>query len=111
MGQSVGTSLVTTVVAQRSQFHQSVLAEHTGSPAFQNALNSLAQRLTQAGLSVHEAREQALARLYASLRAQAAAMSYIDLYLMLSIGAAVMFFLTFFLKKNSPGRGGTVAAH
>ena len=111
MGQSVGTSLVTTVVAQRSQYHQSVLAEHTGSPSFQNALNALARRLTQAGLSVHEAREQALARLYAGVRAQAAALSYIDLYLMLSIGAAVMFFLTFFLKKNSPGRGGTVAAH
>ena len=111
MGQSVGTSLVTTVVAQRSQYHQSVLAEHTGSPGFQDALNALAQRLTQAGLSVHEARDQALARLYGSVRAQAAALSYIDLYLMLSIGAGVMFFLTFFLKKNSPGRGGAVAAH
>jgi DHA2 family multidrug resistance protein len=111
MGQSVGTSMVTTVVAQRSQFHQSVLAEHTNSASFQNAVNALAHKLTQAGLSVHEAQEQALARLYASVRAQAAALSYIDLYFILAIAAAVMFALSFLMKKNNPGHGGAVAAH
>jgi DHA2 family multidrug resistance protein len=103
--------MVTTVVAQRSQFHQSVLAEHTNSASFQNAVNALAHKLTQAGLSVHEAQEQALARLYASVRAQAAALSYIDLYFILAIAAAVMFALSFLMKKNNPGHGGAVAAH
>jgi DHA2 family multidrug resistance protein len=31
IGQSVGTSAVTTLIARRSQYHQSVLAEYTGS--------------------------------------------------------------------------------
>jgi len=111
MGQSVGTSIVVTVVAQRSQYHQTVLAEHTGSQAFQNALDSLTQKLIHAGLSMHDAQQQALARLYASVRAQAATLSYIDLYFMMGIAAAVMFVLSFLLKKNKPGQGGSASAH
>ena len=106
MGQSVGTSLVTTVVARRSQYHQSVLAEHTGSQPFQDALHGLTQRLHSAGLSMYEAQQQALARLYGRIQAQAATLSYIDLYLILAIAAAVMFFLSFLLKQNKAGQGG-----
>jgi MFS transporter, DHA2 family, multidrug resistance protein len=111
MGQSVGTSFVTTLVARRSQYHQSVLAEHSDSPLFQNALNSLANRLMETGLSAHQAQQQALARLYANLQRQAAALSYVDLYFLLAIAAAVMFCLSFLLKRNNPGHGGAVAAH
>src|SRR3984885_15242147 len=34
IGQSVGTSAVTTLIARRSQYHQSVLAEYTASGRF-----------------------------------------------------------------------------
>ena len=55
IGQSVGTSAVTTLIARRSQYHQSVLAEYTGSARFDAAITALATRLTHAGLSVHAA--------------------------------------------------------
>src|SRR5262249_30251847 len=71
IGQSVGTSAVTTLLARRSQFHQSVLAENTSSPRFHSAVSGLTLRLTHAGLSTHSAQQQALARMYGMMMAQA----------------------------------------
>ena len=39
---------------------------------------------------------------------QATTLAYIDTYLVLAIGAAIMFVLSFALRKNEPG-GGRVA--
>ena len=44
------------------------------------------------------------------VQAQAASLAYIDTFMVLAVGAAIMFFLTFILKKNDPGGGGDVAA-
>src|SRR6202162_2453693 len=57
MGSSVGTSLVTTLLARRAQFHQEVLAGHASvdHPNFQNAVNGLGQRFAHSGLGTHEA--------------------------------------------------------
>jgi DHA2 family multidrug resistance protein len=111
MGQSVGTSFVTTWIARRSQYHQSVLAEHTRSPRFNAAMAGLADRLTHAGLSMHEAQQQALARMYSMVNRQAQSLSYVDVYWLLAALATVMFFLCFLLAENRPGGGGTVAVH
>ncbi len=104
IGSSVGTSIVTTMIVRRSQFHQSRLVTNTtpGSTRFQAAVNGLGQQLAHAGLSPHDAHIQALARIYAALQAQAAALAYIDTYWVLGIAAAVMFLLSFVLKKNDP---------
>ena len=108
MGSSVGTSLVTTLIARRSQFHQARLVEHVrvDNPNFVNAANGLAQRFATAGVGKHEAPLVAYARIYQSLQAQAASLAYIDTFKVLSVGAAIMFFLAFVLKKNDPGGGG-----
>ena len=111
IGQSVGTSAVTTLIARRGQYHQSVLAEYTSSGRFHNALTSLAMGLTRRGLSVHAGQQQALARLYALLQAQAAVLSYVDAYWLLSMCSAVMFISSFLLKKNEPGKAGNVSVH
>jgi DHA2 family multidrug resistance protein len=107
MGSSVGTSLVTTMIARRSQFHQQVLTGHTvaGNPNFTNSVNGLAQRLAHAGLGVYEARMQAYARIYRGVQAQAGSLAYIDTFKLLAVGAAIMFFLAFVLKRNDPGGG------
>jgi DHA2 family multidrug resistance protein len=112
IGSGVGTSMVTTLIARRSQFHQQVLVGFTtaGSQTFQNSINNLVMRLAHAGLSVHEAEKQAYARVYEALQAQAATLAYIDTFWVLSVGAAIMFFLSFLLKKNDPGAGGEAAA-
>jgi DHA2 family multidrug resistance protein len=105
LGASVGTSMVTTMIARRSVFHQSVLAEHTtaGDPYFQQAVDALAGRLAQLGTAAHEAQAQAYAMLYRALRAQAATLAYIDTYWVLGLGAAIMCGLSLFLRRNLQG--------
>jgi MFS transporter, DHA2 family, multidrug resistance protein len=53
IGQSAGTSAVTTLIARRTQYHQSVLAEYTRSLRFDAAVAGLANRLTHMGLVPH----------------------------------------------------------
>src|ERR1700724_121366 len=111
MGQSVGTSAVTTLIARRSQYHQSVLSEYTASARFHAAITSLATRLTQAGLSIHAAQQQAQSRMYGLIQAQAAVVSYVEVYWLISMASAIMFVCSFLLKRNEPGRGGNVSVH
>jgi hypothetical protein len=108
MGSSVGTSLVTTLIARRSQFHQARLVQNVrvDNPNFVNSANGLAQHLATSGVGKHEAQITAYARIYQSLQAQAASMAYVDTFMVLAVGAAIMFFLAFVLKKNDPGAGG-----
>ena len=112
MGSSVGTSLVTTLIARRSQLHQMRLVENarTDNSNFANAVKALTQRFVIGGLGRHEAQATAYARIYQSLQAQAASLAYIDTFMVLSVGAAIMFCLTFVLKKNDPGGGVRVHA-
>ena len=111
MGQSIGTSAVTTLIARRSQYHQSVLAEYTSSGPFHTSISALALRLTRAGLSIHAAQQQAMGRLYAMVQAQAAVLSYVEVYWLLSAASAFMFAASFFLKRNELGKGGNVSVH
>jgi MFS transporter, DHA2 family, multidrug resistance protein len=112
IGSSAGTSIVTTIIVRRSQFHQARLTAGMGNPRFQGALNGMSQQLTHAGLSSHEARRQAFARIYGAVQAQAATLAYIDAYWILGVAAVVMFALSFVLKKNDPRAGrGNVSAH
>jgi DHA2 family multidrug resistance protein len=111
IGQSVGTSAVTTLLARRGQYHQSILAEYTRSHRFDAVVTALTSRLTHVGLSMHAAQQQALARLYAMVLSQAQALSYVDVYWLLAATSALMFLLCFMLAKNEPGKGGQVAVH
>jgi len=111
MGSSVGTSLVTTLIARRSQFHQLRLVEQTriDNPTFVNAAQGLTQHFANAGLGRHEALATAYASIYRSLQAQAATLAYVDTFMVLCMCAAIMFCVSFFLKKNALGGGATIA--
>jgi DHA2 family multidrug resistance protein len=114
IGASVGTSIVTTMIVRRAQYHQSVLATHAslGNERFRDAVSGLAQQLVTAGMSLSDARHHAIARLYAAVQQQASALAYIDTYWVLGIAAVVMFLLSFVLKKNNPRAGrGSVSVH
>ncbi len=108
MGSSVGTSIVTTLLARRAQFHQEILAGHirAGNPRLQGAVIGLSQQLANSGLDKHSAQAAAYARIYQSIQAQASAAAYIDTFMVLAVGSGIMFFLAFILKKNDPGGGG-----
>ncbi len=108
MGSSVGTSIVTTSIARRSQMHQLRLVEkaRVDNPNFVNAAQGLTQRFVKSGLASHDAQLSAYARIYQSLLAQAATLAYIDTFMILCVAAAIMFCLSFILRKNDPGGGG-----
>ncbi len=110
MGSSVGTSLVTTMIARRSQFHQARLVQNArvDNPNFVKAANALSGHLASAGLGSYRGHLQAYDRIYQSLQAQAASLAYVDIFKVLAVGAAIMFVLAFVLRKNDPGGGGHV---
>jgi len=111
IGASIGTSMVTTLIARRAQVHQVFLAAHTtrGQPAFSIAAQGLATRLSALGINASLATRQSYARLYRALIGEAITLAYIDTYWILAVGAAIMFVLSFALKKNQPGAGGEMA--
>jgi DHA2 family multidrug resistance protein len=112
IGSSVGTSLVTTLIARRSQFHQARLVQNdrVDNPNFLDSANGLTQHLANFGVGRYEAHRQAYARIYQSLQAHAASLAYIDIFMVLAVGAAIMFCLAFLLKKNDPATGGVRVA-
>jgi MFS transporter, DHA2 family, multidrug resistance protein len=112
MGSSVGTSLVTTLIARRSQFHQLRLVENAriDNPNFADVAHGLSRHFAKGGLGKHEALATAYARIYQSVQAQAASLAYIDTFMVLSVAAGVMFFLSFMLKRNDPASGGVHVA-
>jgi MFS transporter, DHA2 family, multidrug resistance protein len=112
IGSSIGTSIVTTMLARRAQYHQQILVGHItpDTPVFRNALNALTQAIAHSGFSRHDAHAQAIARLYMQVNRQAHTLAYLDTFWVLAVLSAVMFILAFFLKKNDPGAGGQIAA-
>jgi DHA2 family multidrug resistance protein len=112
IGASIGTSMVTTLIARRSQVHHTYLVAHvaSGQPAFTRAAKALAARLAVSGLDASRAASQAYGRLYRVLVGQATTLAYIDTFWVLCVGAGIMFLLSFALKRNQPGAGGEVAA-
>jgi len=111
IGSSIGTSMVTTLIARRAQFHQVYLAAHftPSQPTFMQATKGLAVRLGALGLDASRATSQTYARLYRALIGQATTLAYIDTYWVLAVGAAIMFLLSFALRRNQPGAGGEAA--
>jgi MFS transporter, DHA2 family, multidrug resistance protein len=112
IGMSFGTSIVTTMIARRSQFHQQILAAHVTdtNPHFRATLNALANLLAHAGLNSVAALDQAYARIYQQIVGQSVTLAYVDTFKALAVGSAVMLALAIFLKRNEPGTGGSAAA-
>jgi DHA2 family multidrug resistance protein len=112
IGSSVGTSMVTTLLARRAQFHQSTLSAHATNydRAFRTQVTGLASQLVHAGASVPDAQGQAFARTYQSLQIQSQTLAYLDTYMVLAVAAGLMFVLSFVVRKNDPAARGQVAA-
>jgi DHA2 family multidrug resistance protein len=113
IGSSFGTSAVTTILAQRSQFHQVRLTEHTapGDVNFQNMLNGSAQAAqSMAGTGHADASQVGLAQIYQTVQTQASSLSYLDVFHVLMVTTGIMFFLSFLLRANKPKKQ-VMAAH
>jgi len=105
IGSSVGTSMVTTVIARRAQFHQVHLVANVapGQLSFSQAAEALTARIFASGVDAAGATRQAYAIIYRTVIVQATTLAYVDTYLVLAVMAATMFVLSFALRKNDPG--------
>src|SRR5262249_37939613 len=112
IGSSVGTSMVTTMIARRSQYHQTILVGNTSlqNLKFLNAVNALSGTFAHSGIDPVDAQRLAHQRLYETAQNQATTLAYIDTFWVLGVVSMIMFFLSFMLKKNEPGTGGGAEA-
>jgi len=96
---------------RRSEYHQSVLVGNItrGSQNFQNLIDGAKQLYIHSGMSPPDALHKALASVYRLVQAQSATLAYIDTFMVLPMISAIMFVLSFTLKKNEPGAGGAAA--
>jgi DHA2 family multidrug resistance protein len=108
IGSSVGTSMVTTLLARRAQFHQVVLSQHTSrfDVSLQNQVKALSPRLVHSGASVADAPRLAYGLLYRAMGRQVETLAYIDIFWVLTIAASIMFLLAFIIRRNDPKAGG-----
>ena len=104
IGSSFGTAVVQTVLARRQQFHLARLADHLslGDPGVAFNSQAMMQHARSAGLGPFGTQAAVVAQIYRSFMMQAAALSFIDVYVVLGIGSAAMFLLSFLLKSNDP---------
>jgi len=111
IGGSVGISFVTTLIARRAQFHQSVLVTHMSSynGHFVNAVRALGHGFATSGAGAVMATKQAYAAMSGMLAAQSALLAYIDNFWALGLISLALVPLTFLMKR--PKTGGPLAAH
>lgn len=111
IGASIGTSMVTTLLARRAQIHQVFLVSRfaADNPSFEQQLESLAQQLAQAGSGAYQGRLQAFAEFYQIVQNQAQTLAYIDTFWVLAWLSLGMFAVSFILRRNDPRTGGAVA--
>jgi len=105
MGGDIGIAIVTTLIARRSQFHQSRLAAHADpwSKAFTSQVSGIAQALQHAGISATEATQRAYAAVYGRLLREAQTLAYLDVLFVFAIFTALMVPLVFVTKRARPG--------
>src|SRR5258705_1351396 len=87
VGGSVGIAVVTTLLAQRSQFHQTTLVSHitVWDPATRERLAQWASHFMARGSDVFTAERQAMAMLYRETVAQAQLLAYADDFWLLAV--------------------------
>ena len=107
IGGSVGISLVETLLAQRSQFHQDRLIGNFSnySATFRSSVQGLVSTLVARGTSPPDAMQQAYGQMFGIVQQQAGVLAYIDTIWFFAIVCAVMIPFAFLMKKNRPGAG------
>jgi DHA2 family multidrug resistance protein len=104
IGMSFGAAVVQTVLARRQQFHLARLADHLSAGNIGLTINfqAMALHAHSAGFGPFGAQAAVVAQIYRAFMIQAAALSFLDAYVILGIGSSAMFFLSFLLKSNDP---------
>ncbi|WP_114240746.1 DHA2 family efflux MFS transporter permease subunit [Dyella sp. C9] len=101
LGGSFGTSLVTTLLARRSQQHQSTLVSYLspGSTTYQDTVNQSSQLFAQHGMDAVQANQAALQTVGGTLQQQASLLAYLDNFKVLGLIFLTLVPLAFFLRR------------
>jgi DHA2 family multidrug resistance protein len=105
LGGSFGIAMVTTLLARRSQVHQSMMVAHL--TPFDSAYNqslAAAQQALTAVSGTHQAHEQALALVYNSLLQQASLWAFVENFRLFGILCLACLPLVMLFKRVQPGR-------
>jgi DHA2 family multidrug resistance protein len=105
MGGDIGIALVTTLLARRSQMHQTNLSSYGSAyhHAYQARVASIAAGLQHAGASAADATRKATALVYRMMQKEAMTLAYTDVLYLMGVGTVCMLPLIFLLKKNRLG--------
>ncbi len=105
IGGSIGIAILTTLLAERENFHRATLSEHISlyNPEVRSRLEGMTHVMQQSGASLGEAKKQALAMMDGMLNQQAAVLSYADIFWFMGIVFIVSMGLLFFLGKSGQG--------
>jgi DHA2 family multidrug resistance protein len=111
IGSSMGTSFVTTSVARRSQFHQSILAAHITryDPRSQQFLDRARGLFFQRGLDLSTAGHRGLGVLYGMLRQQATLISFVEVFRVMGFLFLATIALVLLMKRATRRRPGHAA--
>jgi DHA2 family multidrug resistance protein len=111
IGGSVGISFVTTMLARRTQYHQSVLVAQvqSGSGPLRSLVDAATRTFVAHGSSPFEASRQAYALIANQMNQQATMLAYVDDFWLLGIAVLLMIPFVFLMKKVKPG--GPIAVH
>jgi len=108
-GASVGIAFVTTLLARRTQYHQSVLVAHATplQQRYQETLNTLSRYFVTHGFAAPDAALHAKAQLARLIQQQAAFLGFLDCFWLLGCACMIGAPLVFFTRKfRSGGPGG-----
>ena len=113
LGGSVGISLIQTVFARRTQFHQAVLTENV--TRFSPGSNSLLAGLTRHFQSIPgqamDAAKEAQAAFYRLVQQQAVMLSFIDVFKLMAVAFLVAIPVVLLMSKRGAAPPTDVAAH
>jgi DHA2 family multidrug resistance protein len=103
IGSSMGVSFVTTWLARRSQFHQSILVAHVTPERLrvQQLLDQARQLFRHAGADRTTATRQAQAELYAIVQQQASLLSFIEVFRLMGLLFLVVIPLVLLMRRGT----------
>jgi DHA2 family multidrug resistance protein len=107
IGGSGGIATITTLLARRGQYHQTVLVANLTpyNPAYREALHHSSLLLQAHGSSAADAAGQAQALLYGNMLRQSNMLAFSDGFWMMAVLFLAIIPLMFLMKKTGPVRG------
>ncbi|MGH9413915.1 MAG: DHA2 family efflux MFS transporter permease subunit [Terriglobales bacterium] len=111
LGGGIGISVVTFLVARRTQFHQNRLTAHIGSsnPQLAHMIAGFKAMLISRGMDATTAARQALAAIYGMVQQQSLLLSYVEVFFVLGVVFLCMAPLVLLMRRPKSSRA--MSAH